>query len=220
KKTGVKVPRSLNLPAMKDYHLFHRRRLVQIQDNMLDRLKELKVRSIYRCVKITCTESGAELPQDPEELMAMLLGPEPHAERKRLLSQGFGSWTKNNFTDFTEGVAKHGKDRLDLVAATVGKPVEEVERYSQTFWRIGQGSFPPEAWERVMQKIERGERKLAEVGRFSYHTSGLLSAVNNPWSRLELRHKRRAGEQVTQGMHLQREWTADEDRYLLCFSHL
>lgn len=46
----------------------------------------------------------------------------------------------------------------------------------------------------------------------------LVQGVEDPWHRMEVRiNQRQAG---GGGMQLQKEWTKDEDRYLLCLVHL
>lgn len=45
----------------------------------------------------------------------------------------------------------------------MGKPLEEVERYSEAFWRHGPTAFTPDAWRRVRTRIEMREKKLKEV---------------------------------------------------------
>lgn len=46
KKTTVKIPKELELPQMKDYQMYDRERLVELQNELQDRFKELRV-SVY-----------------------------------------------------------------------------------------------------------------------------------------------------------------------------
>jgi len=45
----------------------------------------------------------------------------------------------------------------------VGKPVEEVVRYAEAFWRQGPKTFSEEAWKRIKSRVEIKERRLNEV---------------------------------------------------------
>lgn len=51
--------------------------------------------------------------------------------------------------------------------------------------------------------------------------NALIEGVDDPWNTMEVRiNQRLAGGGAAAGMQLQREWTKDEDRYLLCLTHL
>lgn len=50
-----------------------------------------------------------------------------------------------------------------------------------------------------------------------YH---LVEGVEDPWNNTEVRVNQRQAGGGALGMQLQREWTRDEDRYLLCLTHL
>lgn len=45
----------------------------------------------------------------------------------------------------------------------VGKPVEEVVRYGEAFWRQGPKNFSADAWRRINTRIEMREKKLGQV---------------------------------------------------------
>lgn len=61
---------------------------------------------------------------------------------------------------------------------------------------------------------------IAQLNRIMMVTNDLMEGVDDPWSNMEVRmNQRQAGAGVA-GMQLQREWTKDEDRYLLCLTHL
>lgn len=49
------------------------------------------------------------------------------------------------------------------VLAKVGKPVEEVVRYGEAFWRQGPKTFSEEAWRRIKTRVETKEKRLNEV---------------------------------------------------------
>lgn len=45
----------------------------------------------------------------------------------------------------------------------MGKPVEEVLRYGEAFWRQGPKAFSEEAWKRIKARVEIKEKRLNEV---------------------------------------------------------
>ena len=54
------------------------------------------------------------------------------AERTRLLSEGYGSWTKGRYREWSRLSNKHGRDGHDAIAAELGVPREDVTAYSAT----------------------------------------------------------------------------------------
>lgn len=44
KKTTLKMPKELEMPKMKDHQMFDRVRIVELQDELQDNFKKLKVR--------------------------------------------------------------------------------------------------------------------------------------------------------------------------------
>lgn len=51
-------------------------------------------------------------------------------------------------------------------------------------------------------------------------TNELMEGVDDPWTSMEVRINQRQAGGGAAGMQLQREWTKDEDRYLLCLTHM
>ena len=60
----------------------------------------------------------------------------------------------------------------------------------------------------------------AQLNRIMMVTNELMEGVDDPWSNMEVRINQRQAGAGAAGMQLQREWTKDEDRYLLCLTHL
>lgn len=69
-------------------------------------------------------------------------------------------------------------DLLGVRAAKVGKPVEEVLRYGEVFWRRGPKVFSEEAWKRIKSRVETKEKRLNEV---SYCCKDQIIIYMNIW---------------------------------------
>jgi SWI/SNF-related matrix-associated actin-dependent regulator of chromatin subfamily A member 5 len=54
-----------------------------------------------------------------------------------LLKNGFPHWNKRDFFKFINMCELYGKDNLDLFSELLlgGKTLEEIELYSETFWK-------------------------------------------------------------------------------------
>ncbi|CAM9998597.1 unnamed protein product, partial [Ectocarpus sp. 8 AP-2014] len=165
-------------------------------------------------------DRGTKIPVDGADIASMLLSADKVKERAELIAQGFPGWTRGHYYSFIDGMAVYGRDRLELVATMVGKPAEEVVRYGEAFWRQGPKTFSEEAWRRIKTRVETKEKRLNELNRIMMVTNELTEAVDDPWRNMEVRINQRQGGAGTAGMQLQREWTKDEDRYLLCLTHL
>ncbi|CAM9111468.1 unnamed protein product [Phaeothamnion confervicola] len=201
-KGGLKLPREVDMPKVREWQLFNMTRLHAIHNCALDAYRELK--------EAEAKDGGAPVPETMAELEAALFSPEDLAEKRLLLSQGFPSWKKSHMRVYVDSCNRHSRKNLSAVAADVGKPEDEVRRYHEAFWARGGECLPLAEWERLTKNIERGERRLEDVGRMSAATAELLRVYEDPWNQLEFRF----APPVTKGF-----FTAEEDRYLLCFVH-
>jgi SWI/SNF-related matrix-associated actin-dependent regulator of chromatin subfamily A member 5 len=86
----------------------------------------------------------------------ILLPPDLHEEKQRLIEEGFGDWTKVHFNNFIRASAKHGRSEYEKIAKDVGRPLEETKRYAETFWSRGQKEFTPAEWEKAIKQVEKG----------------------------------------------------------------
>eukprot|EP00959_Pyramimonas_sp_CCMP1952_P320335 6704123-Pyramimonas_sp.AAC.1 len=75
-------------------------------------------------------ESGVAVPNlpEPEDPKAPKTLSEPEkAERDRLLTEGFSSWSKRDFNNFVRGCERYGREDLDRITLEVeGKTEDEV----------------------------------------------------------------------------------------------
>ncbi len=70
-----------------------------------------------------------------------------------MLETGFKGWIKSDFNSFISGCEKFGRNNLEKIAEFVGKPFEEVQKYSKVFWeRIDELSDK----ERIIKQIQNG----------------------------------------------------------------
>lgn len=191
-----KLPKHLRLGKLEDWQFFNRTRLNELQaeelrlfDEMLDRGEAPQMGSISKLV---------------------ILPPELHEEKQRLLSEGFGEWTRVHYNNFVKASAKHGRNEHEKIAKEMGKPVDEIKRYCEVFWSRGEAEFQPQEWDRMLKQVEKGEKKVEEIGRLTAATAKLIGLFDDPWEELTFRN---VG-------NVNRIFTAVEDRYLLCLTHL
>jgi hypothetical protein len=59
------------------------------------------------------------------------LSPELVEEKARLLSEGFGHWTQEDFNNFVEGCARYGRNDIEQISKKVKKPVDAVLAYAK-----------------------------------------------------------------------------------------
>ncbi len=53
-----------------------------------------------------------------------------------MLKTGFTDWSKNDFNNFIAGCEKFGRNNFTEIAKLIGgKTAEEVQKYSETFWK-------------------------------------------------------------------------------------
>jgi len=190
-----KLPRHLKLPRLEDWQFFNRTRLNELQEEEL-RLFELII-------------DNGEYPTSNIGKM-VVLPPALHEEKTRLLSEGFGDWTRMHFNIFIRATAKCGRTEYEKISKDVGRPADEVKRYAEAFWTQGPTVFSPADWDKHTKTIEKGEKRLEEIQRLSVATAKLINMFEDPWEELTFKHV------GTQG----RLFNTFEDRYLLCLTHL
>jgi SWI/SNF-related matrix-associated actin-dependent regulator of chromatin subfamily A member 5 len=189
-----KMPRHLRLPRMEDWQFYDRARLAELSEmegKLFDELVERK-ETIDKSPKF------------------VLLPPELHEEKLRLLETAFSSWTKMHFNNFVRACARYGRNEPAKIAKDIGRPTEEVARYAEAFFSRGADVFSPAELERIMKQIEKGERRLEEIQRLSSATGQLINMFADPWEELTFKNVGNVG----------RIFNSVEDRYLLCLTLL
>ena len=191
-----KIPRHLKLPRMDDWQFYDR--------DTLQRLHEEELR------KFDAIVDRGEAPQSGAISRFYVLDPEQQALKTKLLEEAFGSWTRLHYTNFVKASAKYGRQACDKIAKDIGRPLDEVKRYADVFWKKGPSVFQAAEWDRVSKQVEKGEKKLEEIQRLTTATKKLIMMFSDPWEQLIFRHVGNQG----------RIYNAMEDRYLLCLTHI
>ena len=83
-------------------------------------------------------------------------------EKNELLETGF-QWNKNDFNKFLRGCEKFGRCAFAQISQMMGnKDEEEVEKYSEAFWK--DVTILPN-YEKIVKNIEKGEEKIEQRER-------------------------------------------------------
>jgi SWI/SNF-related matrix-associated actin-dependent regulator of chromatin subfamily A member 5 len=100
---------------------------------------------------------------------------------------------------------------LFQIAIDVGKPLNSVKTYAEAFWdeNFGKKRFTEHEYERVVKLIEKGEKKIEDIKGLQRGTKVLISLFENPWVELQFTHVNCKD----------KKFTAQEDRFLLCWAH-
>eukprot|EP00804_Cyclotella_cryptica_P021885 CCRYP_000846-RA/>CCRYP_000846-RA protein AED:0.28 eAED:0.28 QI:206/0.85/0.87/1/1/1/8/1264/1475 len=140
-----------------------------------------------------------------------LLSEEQQAEKRRLLAEGFSDWSRHHYSAFVKASAKYGRHNYAKIAIDVGKPLSSVKTYSAAFWdeNFGKQRFSEHEYERVVKLIEKGEKKIEDIKGLQRGTKVLISLFENPWVELQFTHVNCKD----------KKFTAEEDRFLLCWAH-
>jgi SWI/SNF-related matrix-associated actin-dependent regulator of chromatin subfamily A member 5 len=215
KKKQARLPKVLRLPRMEDWQMYDRSALMKIQEE-----EELAFRSLPEEQQKAATAKPTDnisadgepiVPTSDLQPLPPLLSEEKQARKTELLAEGFSSWKRQHYTAFVKGSAKFGRQNLEMIAVEVGKPLTEVQQYAAAFWdeEIGMKRISEHEYDRVVKMIDRGEKRLAEIGRLERATRILVSIFDNPWVELTFTHVNCKDKM----------FTPEEDRYLLCWAH-
>jgi SWI/SNF-related matrix-associated actin-dependent regulator of chromatin subfamily A member 5 len=186
----IKLPKPLRIPQMEDHHFYNRERLLELGKLEFENYAALR-------------ESGQVPPREVMEKHRSLLPPELAQEKRELLSEGFGSWSRSQYYNFIKACAKYGRDDIASIANEMDMPQEEVGPYSEAFWNYGPTELKNE-WERVVGNIERGEKKLAKQKKLSALLTKFVSTFDNPRDDMVFANKGTA------------HFALEQDRALLC----
>lgn len=133
-----RLPKHLKLVRMDDWQFFDRKRLQELQATETKLYEEM-------------VDKG-EVPQGNISKL-VVLPQDLHDEKQRLLAEGFAEWSRNDFQNFHRACGKHGRNEFEKIAKDVNKPVDEVRRYSEAFWKRGKDDIPN--FETVVKNIEK-----------------------------------------------------------------
>ena len=186
----IKLPQPLRIPQMEDHHFYNRERLLELGKLEFENYAALR-------------ESGKVPSRDIIERERSLLPPELAQEKRELLAEGFGNWSRSKYFHFVKACAKFGRDDIASIALDLDMPVEEVQPYSEAFWKYGPTELKSE-WERHIANIERGEKKLVKQQKLSNLLKKFVETFDNPREEMVFANKGTA------------HFALEQDRALLC----
>lgn len=141
----IKLPKVLRLPRMEDHQFYNRERLLHLSKIEFEAYAKLK-------------QNNQLPPREEIEKKQSVLPDEFAEEKRRLLEEGFGDWTRSQFFQFAKAAAKFGPDDIESIAADMDLPTERVAAYSEAFWMYGPTELKKEEWERLESSIIKGKQ--------------------------------------------------------------
>uniref|UniRef100_A0A7R9YFY7 Chromatin-remodeling complex ATPase chain n=1 Tax=Pinguiococcus pyrenoidosus TaxID=172671 RepID=A0A7R9YFY7_9STRA len=166
RKSVKRIPKVLKLPKMPVYQFYNRERILELNEIAKRRYKEL--------------QQLGEISEKSSDGVLSLLEPELEAEKAQLLGSFF-NWSRELYQAFVRASGTFGRDNLEKIAASLGLEVEDVRKYKETFWSRGPQDFDATEWERIVKKIEQGEKKLDKVNALVTGTEQFVDQFENPW---------------------------------------
>lgn len=186
----IKLPKALRIPQMEDHHFYNRERLLELGRLEFENYAALRERGTVPSKEILDREKS-------------LLPPEMAHEKRELIAEGFGNWSRSQYYHFIKACAKYGRDDFAKISFDMDRPEEEIEAYSEAFWRYGSTELKSE-WERVVANILRGEKKLEKQKKLSALLKQFVSTFENPRREMTFANKGTA------------HFALEQDRALLC----
>ena len=186
----IKLPKALRIPQMEDHQFYNRERLLELGKLEFENYAALR-------------ERNAVPPKEIVEREKSLLPPELAQEKRELLAEGFGNWSKSQYYHFVKACAKFGRDDFAKIAVDMDRTEDEVEAYSEAFWIYGSTELKSE-WERIVANIQKGEKKLEKQRKLSSLLKQFVSTFEKPRSEMSFANKGTA------------HFALEQDRALLC----
>uniref|UniRef100_A0A0G4HH50 Uncharacterized protein n=1 Tax=Chromera velia CCMP2878 TaxID=1169474 RepID=A0A0G4HH50_9ALVE len=198
--------KAARLPVMHEWQLFDRMRLQEIHETEVKNFDKggLGVATVSVPVPADKKEkqeqetdeangasssSSSSAAQQPQQMMEqqvlILLPPEVQEEKARLLSEGFGDWTKKEFSVFVRACEQFGRENIARIAAEVdGKTVAQVKEYAAAFWERGPRLMA--GWEKIVARIQEGERRLRKHQEVAQEILQKVRQYDRPWEELKV----------------------------------
>lgn len=190
KGKNIKLPKSLRIPQMEDHQFYNRERLLELGKLEFETYAALR-------------EANELPPKEDMELHGSLLPPELGVEKRELIAEGFGDWSRSQYYNFVKTCAKFGRDDIPSIAADMDMPEEAILAYSKSFWEYGPTELKKE-WERVSSTVERGEKKIEKQKKLSNLLTKFVSTFDNPRQEMTFANKGTT------------HFALEQDRALLC----
>lgn len=135
------------------------------------------------------------------------LSQELQDEKEKLIDEAFGNWNRRDFRAYTSACERHGRKDKEAIAEEVSevtqKPKEEVMAYHAVFWKRYEEI---QDWEKLIERIEKGEHKLARKVAIKEALAQKVDRTKNPWQTLAINY----------GSNKGKTFTEEEDRFLVC----
>lgn len=106
---------------------------------------------------------------------------EEKEEKVRLMSEGFGNWSRKDFLAFIRACELHGSSDFRLLAREVGKPEGEVERYAKVFQERYREMLEGE---KFMKRVLAGNDVAAKHKACALNVIQRLATCPHPWRKI------------------------------------
>ncbi|KAG5190619.1 P-loop containing nucleoside triphosphate hydrolase protein [Tribonema minus] len=191
---GAPRPRRKGL-VMQDYQFYDQAKLGAILEREAD-------------------EDAAELEEQAaaieEQLPALVLSDKDAADKKRLIADAFPDWTRKDARTFVAALERNGRGDRDQVVREVaidtGKPDEDIVRYFNVFLKR---CHELSDHAKVMEKIERGERRIQRSKEIKVALEKKVQRHQSPWQHLPISYGSTKG----------KTYTEEEDAFLINMMH-
>ncbi|KAF0982857.1 hypothetical protein FDP41_010836 [Naegleria fowleri] len=147
-------------------------------------------------------EESADEGEDKKEGLT----PEEKQERKKLLQEGFNTWSKKDFQNYIRGCEKYGRNDIENIAKEVeGKSVAQVKKYSKVFWKRYKEI---KDYDKIIKRIEKGESQLQKIDNNNLMLRYKTQKYINPWLEMQFNY----------GQNQAKEFTPEEDSFICCMT--
>ncbi|KAK8801168.1 hypothetical protein WA158_001938 [Blastocystis sp. Blastoise] len=208
--SGV-IEKKKNIYPYQDFQLYN----ISSLEKLLDKEQEYQSKEKLFLKQINEIESKGgnleEMEEDKKmlehELESYKLTAEEEDEKNRLLNEGFPNWSRVDFRHFLQALESYGRYNtskiIEDISSTCGKTATEVRDYFQAFWKHYQYI---NGWKRILEKIEKGEQRIARKMAVEQCISQKLSQYDIPYKQLVIPYAPLTS----------KTYTEDNDRFLVC----
>ena len=202
-----KAPRPPKQPSVQDFQFFPPRLFELLDKEIYAFRKSINYRAV-RDLELEPDEAKRQQTEEQKKIdESEPLTEEEIIEKENLLTMGFTSWSKRDFTQFIKANEKYGREDLDNISKEIeGKTVKEVMEYAKTFW---ERYNELQDIDRLIAQIEKGEAKIQRRISIKRALDAKMARYKAPFFQLKIQY----------GTNKGKNYTEEEDRFLVCFLH-
>ncbi|KAL7674536.1 hypothetical protein ACOME3_000813 [Neoechinorhynchus agilis] len=204
---NIRVPKPPKQPVLYDFQFYPKRLFDLNEKEMYYYRRTIGLKTRADDIEDDSNSGSRQTREQKKIEEAQPLSEEEQEERKRLLTEGFGSWSRREFNQFVKANEKYGRYNMTKICDEVdGKTADEVKQYAQVFWERHEELQDST---KIILQIQKGENKIKRKKFIKRMLDHKMAKYERPLEQLKFQYGSGKG----------KNFTEQEDRFLIYHLH-